>query len=141
MVVTTPDNYGRTRARRFTVQGVKARHKRKAELIAPGDRVCWYLTGRGSGGFVATATVTSPAYEDTRAIWVSTGRPDPYPWRFRIARRIARGADDAIPAASLVDRLAFTRRWPRAHWRLAFQGNLHEIGKRDFAVIERALAS
>ena len=139
MVVTTPDNYQRTRARRFTVQGVKARHKRKAELIAPGDRMCWYLVG--SGGFVATATVTSPAYLDTRPIWVSTGRPDPYPWRFRIARGITRGAEDAIPAVSLVDRLAFTRRWPRAHWRLAFQGNLHEIGKRDFAVIERALAS
>jgi len=27
------------------------------------------------------------------------------------------------------------------YWRLAFQGNLHEIGRRDFAVIERALAS
>ena len=139
MVVTTADNYGRTRARRFTVQGVKARHKRKAERIAPGDRVCWYLVG--VGGFVATATVTSPAYEDARPIWVSAGRPDPYPWRFRIAQGIARRADAAIPAAALVDRLAFTRRWPRAHWRLAFQGNLHEIGRRDFGVIERALAS
>lgn len=115
MVVTTPDNYGRTRARRFTIQGVKARHRRMAERIAPG--------------------------EDPKPIWVSTGRPDPYPWRFRIARGVVRDADDAIPAAALVDRLAFTCRWPRAHWRLAFQGNLHEIGRRDFAVIERALAS
>jgi hypothetical protein len=141
MVVTTPDNYGRTRARRFTVQGVKARHRRKAERIAPGDRLCWYLVG--VGGFVATATVTSPAFEDTEPIWVSRspGRPDPYPWRFRIARGVVRDADDVIPAASLVDRLAFARRWPRAHWRLAFQGNLHEIGRRDFTVIERALAS
>lgn len=139
MVVTTADNYARTRARRFTVQGVKARHRRKAERIAPGDRVCWYLVG--GGGFVATATVTSPAYEDARPIWVSAGRPDPYPWRFRIAPGVARRADAAIPAAALVDRLAFTRRWPRAHWRLAFQGNLHEIGRRDFGVIERALAS
>jgi hypothetical protein len=139
MLVTTAENYGRTRARRFTVQGVKARHRRRAELIAPGDRVCWYLVG--IGGFVATATVTSPAFEDRRPIWVSTGRPDPYPWRFRIARGVARRPDDTIPAASLVDRLAFTRKWPRAHWRLAFQGNLHEIGRRDFAVIERALES
>jgi hypothetical protein len=149
MVVTTPDNYGRTRARRFTVQGVKTRHRRKAERIAPGDRVCWYLVG--VAGFVATATVTSPPFVDRRPIWVSRSRsrsrssspdrPDPYPWRFKIARGVVRDADDAIPAASLVDRLAFTRRWPRAHWRLAFQGNLHEIGRRDFAVIERALAS
>ena len=139
MVVTTPENYRRTRARQFTVQGVKARHRRKAERIAPGDRVCWYLVG--IAGFVATATVTSPAFEDATPIWVSTGRPDPYPWRFKIARGVARDPDDAVPAASIVERLAFPRRWPRAHWRLAFQGNLHEIGRRDFAVIERALAS
>ncbi|HEV2250682.1 MAG TPA: EVE domain-containing protein [Candidatus Limnocylindria bacterium] len=139
MIVTTPDNYARTRARRFTVQGVKARHARKAGRIAPGDRVCWYLVG--VAGFVATATVTSPVFAGTRPIWVSTGRPDPYPWRFRIARDSARRADQAVAAASLVDRLAFTRRWPRAHWRLAFQGNLHEIGRRDFAVIERALTA
>ncbi|MHB8630317.1 MAG: EVE domain-containing protein [Candidatus Limnocylindria bacterium] len=136
--MTTADNYRRTRDRRFAVQGVKTRHRRKAERIAPGDRVCWYLVG--CGGFVATATVTSPAFEDRTPIWVSTGRPDPYPWRFRIARDIVRDVDAAVSAASLAERLAFTRRWPRAHWRLAFQGNLHEIGRRDFALIERALA-
>lgn len=140
MVVTSPDNFRRTRARRFTVQGVKARHERKAARIAPGDRVCWYLSGRGGGGFVATATVTSPVYLDLRPIWVSLGRPDSYPWRFRIARDVVRPVALAVPAASLVERLAFPRRWPRASWPLAFQGNLHEIGRRDFAVIERALA-
>jgi len=140
MVVTTPENYRRTRARRFTVQGVKARHRHKVERIAPGDRVCWYLVG--IAGFVATATVTSPGFEDARPIWVSTGRPDPYPWRFKIARDVVRDdPEDATPAPSIVARLASPRRWPRAHWRLAFQGNLHEIGRRDFAVIERALAS
>lgn len=137
MVVTTAENYRRTRARHFTIQGVKARHRRSAERIAPGDRVCWYLVG--VGGFVATATVASAAYLDRRPIWVSTGRADPYPWRFRIGRDLVRDPEQAVPAASLVDRLAFTRRWPRAHWPLAFQGNLHEIGRRDFAVIERAL--
>jgi len=138
MLVTTPDNYRRTRARRFTIQGVKTTHRRKALLIAPGDRVCWYLIG--VGGFVATATVRSPAYLDRTPIWISTGRADPYPWRFRIARDLVRDPDQAVPAAALVDRLAFTRRWPRAHWALAFQGNLHQIGRRDFGVIERALA-
>ena len=140
MVVTTPENFRRTRARRFRIQGVKSRYGRMAERIAPGDRVCWYLVG-GGGGFVATATVTSPAFEGRTPIWISTGRPDPYPWRFRIARDVVCEIDGAIPAASLIDRLAFARRWPRAHWRLAFQGNLHEIGRRDFAVIERALAA
>jgi len=137
MVVTTPENYERTRARRFRVQGVKARHRRAAARIAPGDRVCWYLVG--GRGFVATATVTTPVFEDRRPIWRSTGRADAYPWRFRIARGIVRGADEAVPATAVADRLGFVRRWPRAHRSLAFQGNLHEIGRRDFAVIERAL--
>jgi hypothetical protein len=139
MLVTTPHNYARTRAHRFTIQGVKTRHRRKAERIAPGDRICWYLVG--VGGFVATATVASLAFLDTRPIWVSTGMSDPYPCRFKIARDIVLDPKDAVPAAELVDRLAFTRRWPRPHWRLAFQGNLHQIGRRDFSVIERALAS
>ena len=138
MLVTTTENFRRTRARRFTVQGVKTRHRRRAERIAPGDRVCWYLVG--VGGFVATATVTSTVFEDAKLIWVSAGRPDPYPWRFRIARDRVRDVADAIPAAPLVPRLAFTRRWPRAHWGLAFQGNFHELGRRDFGVIERAVA-
>ena len=139
MIVTTADNYARTLSRRFTLQGVKAHHRRRAERIAPGDRVCWCLVD--IGGFVATATVTSPAFEDSAPIWLSTGRPDRYHWRFRIARGIVRDAAAAVPAASLVGRLGFARRWPRAHWRLAFQDNLHEIGRRDFGVIERALAS
>jgi len=114
MLVTTSDNYARTRARRFTVQGVKTRHRRKAERIAAGDRMCWYLVGP-KGGFVATATVRSPVFEGRAPIWVSssTGRPDAYPWRFRIARDIVRDADAAIPAISLVDRLPFPPPRPR----------------------------
>jgi hypothetical protein len=139
MLVTTAENYRRTRAGAFAVQGVKARHRLKARRIAPGDELCWYLVG--VAGFVATATITSPAFEDHTPIWASTRRPDPYPWRFRISAGVVREPDDAIPAAALVDRLAFTRRWPRAHWGLAFQGNLHEIGRRDFRVVQRALAS
>ena len=139
MVVTTPENYRRTRARRFTVQGVKAAYRPFAEQMRPGDRICWYLVG--GRGFVATADVTSPMFEDRRPIWISTGRPDTYPWRVRISRRIALDIERAIAAPSVIDRLAFVRRWPRAHWPLAFQGNFHEIGCRDFGVIERALSA
>ena len=103
MVVTTPDNYRRTRARRFSVQGVKSRYRRAVERLGPGDRICWYLVG--IAGFVATATVTSPAFEDHRPIWVSrtTGHADPYPWRFRIARDIDYPIEDKVadqPAAA-----------------------------------------
>ncbi len=139
MLVTTPDNYARTRRHHFSVQGVKARHRSRAGRIAPGDRMCWYLVE--VSGFVATATITSAVFEDHRPIWVARGAPDPYPWRFRIAPRIVRTVREAVPAASVAERLAFVRRRPRGQRGLAFQGNLHEIGARDFGVIERALAS
>ena len=138
MVVTTPENYAVTRRRRFTIQGVKSRHRRRAETIAPGDRICWYLVGLG--GFAATATVASPVFEGHEPIWISTGRPDAYPWRFRIRPDTVRRPEHAVPARDLVSRLQFVRPWPATHWRLAFQGNLHEIPAADFSVIERALA-
>ncbi len=137
MVVTSPDNYARTRARRFTVQGVKSRHLRKAARMAPGDRVCWYVTGIQS--FAATATLTSAFFEGSEPIWVSEKAGEGYPWRFRIRKGHALAPARAVPAAPLVPSLDFVRKWPAAYWRLAFQGNLHEIPDADFAVIERAV--
>ena len=139
MIVTSPDNYEATRRRRFTVQGIKSRHRRKAERMRPGDRVCWYLTGRQA--FAATATIASEHFEGTEPIWVSEKTGDTYPWRFRISRDHALAPDDAVPATALLDRLRFIRKWPREHWRLAFQGNVHELGAEDFALIERAVAA
>jgi hypothetical protein len=139
MIVTSPANYDRTRALRFGQQGMKRRHLRKAERMAPGDGMCWYVTGHQT--FAATATVTSPFFESARAIWVSDGAPDVYPWRVRIKKERALAPERGVPAASLVPRLRFVRRWPKASWRLAFQGNVHELGAADFTLIERAVAS
>src|SRR6266545_2021527 len=94
MIVTSADNYERTRKLRFTVQGIKSRHRRKAERMAPGDRVCWYLTGTQG---------------------------------------------HAVAATSLLPQLRFVKRWPSEHWRLAFQGNVHELEEHDFSVIEDAV--
>jgi hypothetical protein len=137
MIVTSPENYERTRKLGFTVQGVKSRHRRKAERMAPGDRVCWYLTGRQA--FAATATITSPYFEGADEIWVSEKTGDTYPWRFKIAKGHALDPDRAVPATSLLERLEHTKRWPSEHWRLAFQGNVHELGAADFALIEAAV--
>ena len=141
MIVTSPDNYERTRTLRFTQQGVKSRHRRKAERMAPGDRVCWYLTGIQS--FAATATISSPYFEGSEPIWASrsdkTG--DTYPWRFKIKKDHAVDPDRAVAAQSLLAKLAFVKRWPQEHWRLAFQGNVHELDAKDFEVIEAAVAA
>ncbi len=137
MIVTSADNYERTRKLRFTVQGIKSRHRRKAERMAPGDRVCWYLTG--TQGFAATATIASPYFEGSEPIWVSEKTGDTYPWRFKIKKDHALDADHAVAATSLLPQLRFVKRWPSEHWRLAFQGNVHELEEHDFSVIEDAV--
>jgi hypothetical protein len=139
MIVTSPANYDRTRTLRFAQQGVKRRHLRKAERMAPGDGMCWYVTGHQT--FAATATVTSPFFESDDPIWISDGAPDMYPWRVRIKKDDALPAERGVPAASLVPKLRFVRKWPKASWRLAFQGNVHELGADDFALIAHAIAS
>jgi hypothetical protein len=121
MIVTSPANYERTRARRFRQQGVKRRHRRRAERMSPGDGICWYVTGAQT--------------------FAATGAPDLYPWRVRVAKEKAVRPERGVPAAALVPKLAFVRKWPRASWHLAFQGNLHELPASDFALIARALAS
>jgi EVE domain-containing protein len=168
MIVTSPENYERTRRLRFTQQGVKSRHRRKAERMAPGDRVCWYLTGIQA--FAATATITSSYFEGNETIWVSDGKKergaapprratppalsvsrgaaarssktgDTYPWRFKIKKDHAVDPDRAVAAESLLAKLKFVKRWPTQHWRLAFQGNVHELDARDFDVIEAAIVA
>ena len=139
MIVTSPANYERTKALRFTQQGMKKRHLRKAERMAAGDGMCWYVTGHQT--FAAVATLTSAFFESDKPIWVSDGAPDIYPWRVRIKKETALAPEDGVPAASLVPRLAFVRKWPKASWRLAFQGNVHELPAADYMLIARAVAS
>ena len=139
MIVTSPENYEMTRKLRFTQQGVKSRHRRKAERMVVGDRVCWYLTGIQA--FAATATITSPYYEGSEPIWVSEKTGDTYPWRFKIKKDHALDPKEAVPALSLLTKLEHVKRWPQEHWRLAFQGNVHELDAKDFALIETAIAA
>jgi hypothetical protein len=138
MIVSSPANFERTRKLRFTQQGMKRKHLRKAERMSAGDRMCWYVTGTQT--FAATATLTSPFFEGARKIWVSDGAPDDYPWRVRIKKERALSPARGVPAADLVPKLRFVRKWPRASWHLAFQGNLHELPAEDFALIARAVA-
>ena len=137
MIVSSPANFERTRKLRFTQQGMKRKHLRKAERMSTGDRMYWYVTGTQT--FAATATLTSPFFEGARKIWVSDGAPDDYPWRVRIKKERAIPPARGVPAADLVPKLRFVRAWPK-NWHLAFQGNVHELPAEDFALIARAVA-
>lgn len=138
MIVSSPANYERTQKLRFTQQGVKSHYLRYVEKMAPGDGVVWYVTRIGT--FAATAEIASPYFESKRRIWVSEGAPDTYPWRVKVKNARAVAAEAGVRAATLVPKLRFVKKWPKAHWRLAFQGMLHELPASDFTLIDRALA-
>ena len=50
--------------------------------------------------------------------------------------------EDFVPAEELVDDLEHVRRWPREHWRLAFQGQLRTVSDADAdLILDRMRAS
>jgi len=74
MIVSSPDNFRKTRELGYTIQGLKSRHRRRVETMRVGDRLLYYITGRMA--FAATVTVASPMYEDHTPIWRSARRLD-----------------------------------------------------------------
>ncbi len=142
IVVGSPDNFMRTAEHGFTVQGLKSRHRKKAERMKPGDKIVYYLTGRKAfGGIVA---IESPYFESHERIWES-GDPkkaaEDYPFRVEIAPEIVLPVEDAIPAEPIARHMTYVAKWPAANWTLAFQGNLHEIDEDDYRLIHDAIAS
>jgi len=134
MIVSSPDNFRKTRDHGFTAQGIKVRHRRRVETMRQGDRVLYYVAGRMA--FAATATVTSPMYEDHTPIWRTARREEDYPWRVRMRPDAVLDEVDWVPAKDVAYRLEYVRKWPPEHWTLAFQGHLHQFAQKDFKLIE-----
>ena len=57
MVICNEENFQITRDLNFTVQGLKAEHRRKVQRVEAGDRILYYVSGIRR--FAATATLTS----------------------------------------------------------------------------------
>ena len=138
MVVSSPDNFRKTRELGFSIQGLKSRHKRRVETMRVGDRILYYVTGRMA--FAATVTVASPMYEDHTPIWRSARRDEDYPWRVHIRPEVVLDDPDWVPAKDIAYRLDYVRKWPPEHWTLAFQGHIHALPRNDFALIEDEVA-
>src|SRR5919202_307425 len=115
------------------VQGIKSRHRKKAERMKPGDKIVYYLTGRKA--FAGIATVTSPYFESHERIWES-GDPkkavEDYPFRVEIAPDVILPVEDAVLAEPIARQMTYVAKWPAENWTLAFQGNVHEIGEADY---------
>lgn len=137
-VTMTPDNFARTAELGWTVQGLKSRREKTARQVQPGDKFVLYLSK--AQAFGATVEVASEVFEDHEPIWSSKPGED-YPWRFEIAPEVVVEDSDAwVPAEDLYDDLAFVKKWPAEHWKLAFQGNVREWPWEDYEVVKAALA-
>ena len=139
IVVSSVDNWQRTVDRGFTIQGLKSRHRKKAEQMQPGDKIIYYVTGIKA--FAGIATITSPYFEGDEPIWVSgkakgTGQDvEAYPFRVRIEPDLALAREGFVPAEGLARRMTYASKWPAEHWTLAFQGNVHLIPEEDYRLI------
>jgi hypothetical protein len=132
------DNFRATRAHGFTVIGAKEGRRRMAEQIEPGDRIVLYVTGVQAFG--AIVRVKGEMYEDRAKIWPGKpGKADPYPWRFETEPELVLDEDGFVPAVELAGELEHVRKWPAAHWQLAFQGQLRVVSTADSELIERRL--
>lgn len=139
MVVGSPDNFARTRALGFAMQGFKTRQRRKVmEQMRPGDNLVYYLSGVQA--FAATATIGSEGFEDHEPIWKSKPGED-YPYRVKVTPDIVLDEDQWVPSGAVGPGLVYVQKWPAEHWKLAFQGNLHLIPDEDFATLREALAA
>lgn len=142
IVVGSPENFARTAELGFTVQGLKSRHRKKAERMQPGDKIVYYITGRKAFGGVAT--IESPYYEDHELIWKSSDAKkaaEDYPFRVKISPDLILPLEEAIPAEPVARQMTYVAKWPANNWTLAFQGNVHEIGEGDYQLIRRAIGA
>ena len=134
MIVSSLENYRKTAERGFTLQGIKSRHRRRAEMMKAGDRLLFYVTGRMA--FAATCTLGSGMFEEHTHVWRSARRDEDYPWRVRIRPDLVLQDNEWLPAKELAYRLDYVRKWPPEHWTLAFQGHVHQLPQKDFKLIE-----
>jgi hypothetical protein len=140
IIVGSIDNFRRTAERGFTVQGIKSRHRKKAERMKPGDKIVYYLTGIKA--FAAISTITSPYFESHEVIWKS-GDPkkeaEDYPFRVETTPDLVLEESEFVPAEGVARRMSYVSKWPAENWTLAFQGNVHEIGRGDYELIRNEL--
>jgi hypothetical protein len=136
MVVCNEENFRITKELGFTVQGLKAQHRRKVQRVESADRLLFYVTGIRR--FTATATVTSSYREEDTVVWANEGSTG-WPYRVNIKPEIVLDEAQYIDAGLLAHRLEYIRRWPPENWYMAFQGNLHLLPKNDFFLIEEEM--
>ncbi len=137
MIVSSKENFEATRNRDFTVQGVKSRHRKKAMSMRPGDKLMYYITGVQK--FAGITEVTSTFFEGEEPVWIDKKGKDNYPWRVRIKPELILEESDWVDSAVFKDKLQHIQKWPEKHWKLAFQGNVHNLTQKDYNTVKSIL--
>lgn len=142
IIVGPQANFAITRQHGFSIQGMKSRHRKKADRMRPGDKLVYYITGEKT--FAGIATVTSTYFEDHSIIWRSTNpkrADEDYPFRVHIEPDLILDDDEHVPAEPIALQMEYVSKWPAKNWTLAFQGNVHNINQHDYELIRGAIAS
>lgn len=135
IVVGSPENFEIARERGFDMFGFKARRRRETASMRPGDKLIFYLTGVMKFGGIAT--ITSEVFEDHTPVFKTEKKPgEDYPWRVQTEPDRILDKAQWLDVKEYADRLEMTRRRGE-YWRLAFQGNLHQIDDEDYETISR----
>jgi hypothetical protein len=138
LITLSPENYAITREMHVSLLGLRSRHRKKAERVAVGDRVLYYVLQERT--FPATATVTSPYFEDRHPVWVNPERrDDPFPYRVHTHANLVLEDGEGLNAEAIAPRLLYLKRWAPEQWYLALQGDVHLLSSQDFLLVEREM--
>jgi len=130
IVVGSEENMRIAESRGFDIFGFKSTRRAEASRMKPGDKLIFYLTKIMKFG--GLAEVTSDYFEDHAKVFKSEKKSgEDYPFRVRVKPEIILDPDQYLDVKEIAPTLAFTRRWGD-NWRLAFQGNLHEVPDEDY---------
>lgn len=138
MLVLSPEDWETSRERGVDVIGLRQRHRKKAERMALGDRVLFYVARRRV--FTATATVTSTYFQDQAPLWRgSSAQGEDFPYRVQTEPAALLEPSEYIDAYQIAPRLLYLKRWAPEDWQLAFQGDIHLFSAADFRLVEREM--
>ncbi len=138
IVVGSAENFQIAVDRGFDLFGFKSTRRRETERMQPGDKLIFYLTKVMRFGGIAS--VTSEVFEDHEPIFRSETKPsEDYPFRVRTEAETVLDEEDRLEVKEWAPQMEYTKKWPSEHWRLAFQGNLHEIPQSDYKMLEREM--
>ncbi len=134
IVVGSEENMRIAEARGFDLFGFKSTRRNEVAKMQPGDKLIFYLTKIMKFG--GLAGVTSEYFEEHTKLFKSEKKPqEDYPFRVNVQPEIVLSPDQYLDVKQIASRMQYPKKWPPEHWRLAFQGNLHQIPQEDYDLI------